>query len=82
MKNVTINLPEELLVRARVEAACQSKSLSRFVAELVEDRCGSAADPLAALEEFWTGPGLPGASKGLISREEIYAEREEERRHS
>lgn len=78
MKNVTITLPEDVLARARVEAARQSKSLSRFVAALVEERCGALADPLAALDEFWRGPGFPGASKDLPTREELYAEREEE----
>ena len=39
MKNVTITLSENLARRARVEAAKQDKSLSRFVADLLEERC-------------------------------------------
>jgi hypothetical protein len=79
MKNVTITLPEDVLARARVEAARQAKSLSRFVADTVAEKLRSAAeDPLAVLKPYFTGPGFPGISKGLPTREEMYAEREEE----
>lgn len=78
MKNVTITLPDDVLAWARVEAARQSKSLSRFVAGLVEERRGATGDPAAALTRFLSGPGFPGASKDLPTREELYAEREEE----
>ena len=36
MKNVTISMDEEIVARARVEAAREGKSLSRFVAEAVK----------------------------------------------
>jgi plasmid stability protein len=78
MKNVTITLPDDVLARARVEAARQGKSLSRYVTEIVEERCPPAEDPATALIRFLDGPGLPGASKDWPTREEIYAEREEE----
>jgi hypothetical protein len=78
MKNVTITLPDDVLARARVEAAKESKSLSRFVADLVDERCGMPEDPAGALTRFLSGPGFPGASKDLPTREELYAEREEE----
>lgn len=78
MKNVTITLPEDVLARARVEAARQGKSLSRYVTEIVEDRCPPSEDPAAALMRFLDGPGFPGASKDWPTREEIYGEREEE----
>ncbi|EJW09863.1 hypothetical protein A33M_0882 [Rhodovulum sp. PH10] len=78
MKNVTITLPDDLVARARVEAAKQSKSLSRFVAELVEERCTTPDDAAAALIRFMKGPGFPGIAKNLPTREELYAEREEE----
>ncbi|MDC7789152.1 hypothetical protein PQJ75_25975 [Rhodoplanes sp. TEM] len=78
MKNVTITLPDDVLARARVEAARQGKSLSRYVSEIVEERCRGSDDLLAALEPYLSGPGFPGASKDWPTREEIYAEREEE----
>lgn len=38
MKNVTISLDEKVARWARVKAAEQDKSLSRFLAELLEER--------------------------------------------
>jgi hypothetical protein len=81
MRNVTITLPDELAGRARVEAAKQDKSLSRFIADLLAERYGSDAgkvDKLAVLWEFLDGPGYPGISKAWQGRETLYAEREEE----
>jgi hypothetical protein len=78
MKNVTITLDDELLARARIEAARQSKSLSRFVADLVADRCGARDDPAAALKKYLSGPGFTSVGVGLPTREEIYAERTKE----
>jgi hypothetical protein len=78
MKNVTITLPEDLARRARVEAAKQDKSLSRFVADLLAERCKGKTDKLAVLESFLNGPGFPGASKAWPGREALYAEREDE----
>jgi hypothetical protein len=79
MKNVTITLPEGLARRARVEAAKQDKSLSRFVADLLESRCGAEhRAELAKLREFFDGPGWPSSGGPLPKREEIYAEREDE----
>jgi hypothetical protein len=79
MKNVTITLSDDLALRARIEAARQDKSLSRFVADLLEKQC-KIEDPikLALLREFFDGPGWPSGGGPLPKREEIYAEREEE----
>jgi hypothetical protein len=78
MKNVTITLPDDLARRARVEAAKADKSLSRFVADLLTERCGGGPDKSAVLDEFLNGPGFPGASKAWPGREALYAEREDE----
>jgi hypothetical protein len=82
MKNVTVTLPEELATRARVAAARQNKSLSRFIADLLTERCArdepSREEALAVLKEFWNGPGFPGVSKNWRGREALYAEREDE----
>jgi hypothetical protein len=79
MKNVTITLADDLARRARVAAAKQDKSLSRFVADLLEERCkAEEPDKLAVLREFFDGPGYPGISKAWRGREALYAEREDE----
>ena len=79
MKNVTITLPEDLARRARIEAAKQDKSLSRFVADLLAERCTvEQPDKIALLREFFDGPGYPGISKAWRGREALYAEREDE----
>jgi hypothetical protein len=81
MKNVTVTLPDDLATRARVAAARRNKSLSRFIAELLEERCPrelSREEALANLEKFLSGPGFPGISKAWKGREALYAEREDE----
>jgi hypothetical protein len=79
MKNVTITLPDDVARRARVEAARQDKSLSRFVADLLAERCGSEqSGKLALLREFFEGPGFPGIRKAWPGREALYGEREDE----
>jgi hypothetical protein len=84
MKNVTITLPDDLARKARVEAAKADKSLSRFIADMLAERCkGKAdaaddADKLRMLKAFWDGPGYPGISKAWKGRDALYAEREDE----
>jgi hypothetical protein len=79
MKNVTITLQDDLALRARVEAAKQDKSLSRFIADLLEERCkAEQTDKLGLLRKFFDGPGYPGISKAWRGREALYAEREDE----
>ncbi|WP_409727654.1 hypothetical protein [Pseudorhodoplanes sp.] len=83
MKNVTVTLPEELATRARVAAARENKSLSRYIADLLAERCGrrpavpSREEALKALEALWRGPGLPGVSEDWKGRDELYAERDD-----
>ena len=80
MKNVTITLPDDLARKARVEAAKQDKSLSRFVADLLaESTVGTEPTrPFLPPREFFEGPGYPGISKNWRGREALYAEREDE----
>lgn len=56
MRNVTITLSEDLVSKARVEAARHGKSLSRFVSELVEQRVGRTLTGKEAIERFLAGP--------------------------
>ena len=73
MKNVTITLDEALYGWARVEAAKKGMSLSRYVAEALEERrAPEIAEQLAILDEFFDGPGWPGAAENWPKRDEIY----------
>ena len=58
MKNVTLTLGDEVLSRARVQAAKEGKSLSKFVSELVERRVGRSMTQKEALDAFLAGPPL------------------------
>ena len=54
MKNVTVTLDDELALWARVEAAKRDQSVSRFLASLLEQERGAAAQqgrPAAQLAE-------------------------------
>jgi hypothetical protein len=89
MKNVTVTLPEDLATRARVAAARENKSLSRYIADLLAEKCRGAPpvpdreEAIRALEDFLSGPGFPGISENWKGRDELYAERDQEllRRH-
>src|SRR5262249_12626102 len=79
MKNVTITLDDALAVRARVEAAGRGKSLSKFVAGLIEREIGRDHEvDLKTIKQFLFGPGYPGISKNWRGREALYAEREDQ----
>jgi hypothetical protein len=58
MKNVTVTMDETLLRRARVAAASEGKSLSRFIAETIERRVGRGLSQKDAVELFLSGPPL------------------------
>jgi Family of unknown function (DUF6364) len=79
MKKVTITLTDEVVRRACREAAKQGRSLSRFVADLLEERFKTRQiDKVALLREFFDGRGYAGVSKAWRGREALYAEREDE----
>ena len=69
MKNVTISLDEEILARARVEAAKQGKSLSRYVSETVEMKLGRTMTQREALAGFLAGPEWHSKGGPLPKRE-------------
>lgn len=56
MKNVTVTMDEAILQRARVAAARDGKSLSKFIAETVERRVGLPLNQREAIERFLAGP--------------------------
>ncbi len=74
MKNVTISLDETVARWARVKAAEQDKSLSRFLAELLEERMKHEADYQAGLEVFRSMKPvrLRKAGEKLPTRDELY----------
>ena len=73
MKNVTITLDDEVLADARVLSAERGKSLSAYIADLLRERLTQDRNGhLAALEEFLTGPGFPGATATWRGRDELY----------
>ena len=74
MKNVTITLEDEVAARARVQAAKEGKSLSRFVSGLVERRVGKAVSQREAVEAFLAGPPLPLLNDDLTAptTDELY----------
>ena len=74
MKNVTVTLDEGVLARARVAAAQQGKSLSRFVGELVERSVGRPMTQSQALEVFLSGPllDLTDENGKAPTRDQIY----------
>lgn len=74
MKNVTITMDEALVRKARVMAASEGKSLSRFIAETVERRVGRPVSQKEAMERFLSGPlmNLTDESGKAPSRDELY----------
>jgi hypothetical protein len=73
--NVTVSLPEELLREARHEAVDRGLSLSRYLAELLEERL----EARRRYRQAWTeqralmeqGP-LRGASAPTWTRDELF----------
>jgi hypothetical protein len=74
MRNVTISLDENVARWARVKAAEQDKSLSRFLAELLEERMKHESDYEAARQRFKEGKPFSFREPGekLPTRDEIY----------
>jgi len=75
MRNVTITLPETTLSRLRVAAAREGKSMSKFTAELVEQKLGRTLTQREAVDAFLAGPDLPAIAAEWQGREELYADR-------
>ena len=72
MKNVTITLDEETAAWARVHAAEQGKSLSRFVGEMLRERMRSNRDYEEAMHRF-----LSKKPRVLSSPDTPYPKRED-----
>ncbi|KAA2237193.1 hypothetical protein [Salinarimonas soli] len=74
MKNVTVTMDEATLRKARVAAASEGKSLSRFIAETIERRVGRPLSQREALDRFLAGPlmDLTDESGRAPSRDELH----------
>jgi hypothetical protein len=74
MRNVTLTLEEAVLEQARIEAAKEGKSLSRFVADVLERRVGRKKTQAEIVASWLAGPVLfeDGEPGRLPSREELY----------
>ncbi|WP_420962598.1 hypothetical protein [Brucella sp. IR073] len=82
MKNVTISLNDELERKLRARAAKAGKSMSRFIAETLEER--TVAKPIAhkasnlqleAIERFLAGPRWDVLTDGRMPTSEERNER-------
>ena len=74
MKNVTITLDEQTVVWARVQAAEQGKSLSRFVGELIHQRMHDDRAYEEAMHRFLSRKPTPMNAEGAPypSRDELH----------
>lgn len=74
MKNVTVTMDEAVLQRARVAAAREGKSLSKFIAETVERRIGKPLTQKEAIDRFLSGPllDLTDENGNAPTRDKIY----------
>jgi hypothetical protein len=74
MRNVTVTMDEDTAAWARVEAAKQGKSLSRYLVDLVEAARGRKHRQREAMEAFLAGPllDLTDGTGKAPGREEIY----------
>lgn len=74
MRSVTVSLDEQVVARARVEAARQGKSLSRFVTEVVTARLRPRMTQSEVLAAFLAGPpvDLMNDEGRAPTRDEIY----------
>ncbi len=73
MKNLTISLKEELLQDTRVNAAKAGKSMSQYVADLLEREASHETTNtdeikrrLEALQRVFDGPKLPISENGRM----------------
>jgi plasmid stability protein len=74
MKNITISLDADTAAWLRVKAAEQSKSVSRFVGELLQRQIKERLDYQRAMESFLSKPAIKLREPGepLPKREELY----------
>ena len=72
MKNITLSMDDDLAGWVRVEAAKAGKSVSRYLADTLAEKRGPKVTQKDSARRFLSGPGLPGVTKDLPSRAELY----------
>ena len=74
MRNVTVSLDDETARWARIEAARQDTSLSRFVGRVLRERMAGSGDYEQALQSYLSrGPAaLREADQSYPSRDEVH----------
>jgi hypothetical protein len=75
MKNITITLDEETAAWARVRAAEQDASLSRFIGDLLRQHMRDSREYQEAMRSYLSrGPfhALTGPAERYPTREELY----------
>ena len=76
MKNVTITLPEDTLAKVRVEAARAGKSMSKYLAGLIDRQVAKSdrSSDIEAIERFLAAPywDLTDENGNAPSRDQIY----------
>ena len=74
MKNVTITMEDTVLQRARIAAATEGKSLSKFIADTVAQKVGRPLTQKEALDRFLSGPlmRLTDENGKAPTRDQIY----------
>jgi hypothetical protein len=77
MKNVTISLDEQTVEWAKLAAAKQSKSLSRYIGDLLQTHLKEAGSYERAMHAWFNNRAMFLSEPGGVypTREEIYAER-------
>jgi len=81
MRNVTLSLSEDLAEWARVEAARNGKSLSRYLSELVEERRRYDPEYRKAMESYLSRGSFDLGFNGRLPSREERNDREGLRRH-
>ena len=73
-RNVTFSLDDETALRARIEAACQDMSVSRFVGQVLRERMTNSEEFEQARQSYLNrGPAPLGSGDGsLPGRDEIH----------
>jgi hypothetical protein len=81
MKNVTITLNERVAQWARVEAAKDGKSLSRWIGDRLETEMQTGSTQMAGLEALLSLPMAELTQGGKLPSRAEYYDRESLRRH-
>ncbi len=76
MKNVTITLPDDTLAKVRIEAARAGKSMSKYLAGLIDRQVAKndRSSDIEAIERFLAAPywDLTDENGNAPSRDQIY----------